>query len=159
MVTLAYGLLMGAAATWTMDTLGKGARKLGLKPGINGPWIGRWFAGLAAGQFSHPNIDATPPHPQEKRITPPIHYAIGMVLGVVYLVATGALGFSPENLIVALIYGFATNVFPWFLMFPAMGFGFLGLRCPPERNLLAASTAKHLFYGFGLWWTAMLLPV
>jgi hypothetical protein len=42
-------------------------------------------------------------------------------------------------------------------MFPAFGFGLLGLRGPPELRLFTTSLINHLFYGFGLWWIAKVL--
>ena len=61
--------------------------------------------------------------------------------------------------LVALGYGLATCVFPWFLMCPAFGFGLSGFKGPSELRLFTTSLINHLFYGFGLWWSAMLLPV
>ena len=87
------------------------------------------------------------------------HYAIGAVLAVVYVLGASWLGLSPGSLPVAIIYGLATCVFPWFLMFPALGFGLLGLKAPPKLRLLSTSVVNHLFYGIGLWWIALLLPL
>ena len=85
------------------------------------------------------------------------HYAIGIVLGVLYVAGAGWLSVSPGVLLVALGYGLATCVFPWFLMFPAFGFGLLGRRGPQELRLFRTSLINHLFYGFGLWWIAEVL--
>jgi hypothetical protein len=69
------------------------------------------------------------------------------------------LGVSSKAILVALSYGFATSVFPWFLVFPALGFGLLGLTGPPELKLFRSSLLNHLSYGFGLWWVAKVLPL
>jgi len=154
-----FGACVGAAATLTMDLLSSISRKIGIVAGARGQWIGRWYLGIARGQFAHSNIAAAPELPGEKRAALVGHYAIGIVLGILYVVGAGWLGVSPGLLIFALGYGAATCVFPWFLMFPAFGFGFLGLKGPPELRLWTTSLINHLFYGFGLWWIAKLLPL
>ena len=63
-------------------------------------------------------------------------------------------GLSPSSFFVAVGYGLATCVFPWFLVFPALGFGLFGRKGPPELRLFTSSLMNHLFYGFGLWWIA-----
>ncbi len=85
------------------------------------------------------------------------HYAIGIALAVLYVVGAGWLGVSPGVFHVALGYGLATCVFPWFLVLPALGFGLFGLKGPRELRLFTSSLMNHLFYGFGLWWIAKVL--
>ena len=69
------------------------------------------------------------------------------------------MGVSPSGLPVALGYGLATCVFPWFLVYPALGFGAFGSKGPSELRLFTSSVLNHLFYGFGLWWAATVLPL
>jgi len=38
----------------------------------------------------------------------------------------------PEGVSWALAFGLFTNLLPWLVMFPSMGFGVLGLRGPSE---------------------------
>jgi hypothetical protein len=111
-----------------MDVLGSVARRVGLVAGAKGQWIGRWYLGIARGQFVHSNIADAPEQAGEKRAALVGHYAIGIALGVLYVVGTGWLGVSPGVFLVALGYGVATCVFPWFLMFPAFGFGLCSQR-------------------------------
>jgi len=156
-VSIVFGVCAGVVATVTMDVLGSVARRVGLVVGAKGQWIGRWYLGIARGQFVHSNIADAPEQAGEKRAALVGHYAIGIALGILYVVGTGWLGVSPGVFLVALGYGVATCVFPWFLMFPAFGFGLLGLRGPPELRLFTTSLINHLFYGFGLWWIAKVL--
>jgi hypothetical protein len=86
------------------------------------------------------------------------HYLIGIILAVLYVVGARWLDLPPDGLLLALGYGVATCVFPWFLVLPALGFGCFGLRGPPESKLFRTSLLNHLGYGFGLWWIAMVLP-
>jgi hypothetical protein len=153
------GVGVGSVATVTMDVLASVSRRVGLTAGAKGQWIGRWYLGIARGRFTHSNITAAPERAGEKRAAIVGHYVIGIALGVLYVIGAGWMNVSPGALLVALGYGVATCVFPWFLMFPAFGFGLLGLKGPPELRLLSTSLINHLFYGLGLWWIAKVLPL
>lgn len=157
LASMVSGVCVGVAATVTMDVLASASRRLGLAAGAKGQWVGRWYLGIAQGQFAHSNIAAAPEQAGERWAALVGHYAIGIALAVLYVVGAGWLGVSPGVLLVALGYGFATCAFPWFLVFPALGFGLFGLSGPPELKLFTASLMNHLFYGFGLWWIAKVL--
>ena len=127
-ISMMFGVCVGVAATVTMDVLSSASRRFGLAAGAKGQWLGRWYLGIARGQFVHSNIAASPQQAGEKRAALVGHYAIGIALAVLYVVGAGWLGVSPSAFFVALGFGFATCVFPWFLLFPAWGFGLFGLR-------------------------------
>jgi hypothetical protein len=153
------GVVAGVAATVTMDVLGSLSRRAGLTAGAKGAWVGRWYLGIARGAFAHSDIRVAPEQAGEQRAALVGHYLIGIVLAIAYVVAAVWLGVSPRGLPVALGYGLATCVFPWFLVYPALGFGALGLKGPPELKLFRSSVMNHLFYGLGLWWSASLLSL
>ena len=157
--TFVFGICAGVAATVTMDVLTNAFQRVGLTVGAKGQWVGRWYLGIARGQFVHSNIAVAPERLGEKRAALVGHYVIGIALAVLYVAGAGWLGVSPDEFLVALGYGFATSVFPWFLLFPALGFGFFGLKGPPELRMFTTSLINHLSYGFGLWWIAKVLPL
>jgi len=142
-----------------MDVLASASRRVGLTVGAKGQWVGRWYLGIARGHFVHSNIAVAPEQPGEKRAALVGHYVIGIVLAVLYIAGADWLGVSPDVFLVALGYGFATSVFPWFLVFPALGFGLFGLKGSPALRLFTSSLMNHLSYGFGLWWIAKVLPL
>jgi hypothetical protein len=152
-----FGIVVGVAATVTMDVLGALARRLGLAVGAKGAWVGRWYLGIAHGRFVHSDITSAPKLAGEQRAALIGHYVIGIVLAVFYVVGASSLGFSLGSFPVALGYGLATCVFPWFLVFPALGFGAFGCKGPKELRLFTASVLNHSFYGVGLWWSVKLL--
>ena len=158
-VSMVFGVCVGVAATVTMDVLAGVSRRIGLAAGAKGQWVGRWYLGIARGQFVHSNIADAPEQAGEKWAALVGHYAIGIVLAVLYVLGAGWLGVSPGVFLVALGYGLATCVFPWFLVYPALGFGALGFKGPPELKLFRSSVMNHLFYGLGLWWSASLLSL
>jgi Protein of unknown function (DUF2938) len=154
---LVFGVCVGVVATVTMDVLGSIARKVGLTAGAKGQWVGRWYLGIPRGQFSHTDIAASPEQRGEKQAALIGHYAIGIALAVLYMVSADGLGVSPDGFFIAMGYGIATCVFPWFLVLPALGFGVFGLRGPRELKLFTSTLLNHLFYGFGLWWIVKVL--
>ena len=156
---LIAGVLVGFAATVTMDVLGSVARRVGLAKGAKGNWVGRWYLGISRGQFVHSDISGSPELGGEKTAALVGHYVIGIVLAVFYVLGARLLGVSADSLIVALGYGLATCVFPWFLVFPALGFGAFGLKGPRELRLFTSSVLNHSFYGVGIWWSAAVLQL
>ncbi|MFC1529492.1 DUF2938 family protein [Gemmatimonadota bacterium] len=150
------GIIVGFAGTVTMDVLASASRKLGLSAGAKGEWVGRWYLGLARGQFIHSDIITSPEQSGEVRVALVGHYFIGITLAVLYVLGSGAVGLSPGSIFTAVGYGLATCVFPWFLMFPAIGFGLFGRKGSPELRLFTTSLMNHLFYGLGLWWISKL---
>jgi len=156
---MVFGVCAGVAATVTMDVLGSVARRVGFAAGAKGQWVGRWYLGIARRQFVHSNIAASPELAGEKRAALVGHYVIGIVLSVFYVFGARLLGISPGTFLVAIGYGLVTCFFPWFLVLPALGFGLFGLKGPPELRLFTSSVLNHLFYGFGLWWIAKVLPL
>lgn len=156
--TIGIGLCAGVVATLTMDVVASVSRKVGLASGAKGEWVGRWYLGMVKGQFVHSNITVAPKQTGEEQAALVGHYVIGILLAILYVSGAGWLRFSPEGLLGALGYGLATCVFPWLLVFPALGFGFLGQRGPPELRLFTSSLLNHLSYGFGLWWVLKVLP-
>jgi len=142
-----------------MDVLGSALRRIGLAAGAKGQWVGRWYLGITHGQFIHSDITVAPAKAGETQAALVGHYAIGIALAVAYLAAADWLGVPPDQLPAALGYGVATCVFPWLLVFPALGFGLFGRRGPPELRLFTSSLLNHLAYGFGLWWSSRVLPL
>jgi len=158
-VSVLFGACVGIAATVTMDVLGSIARRVGFAAGAKGQWVGRWYLGIARGKFVHSDIAAAPELAGEKRAALVGHYVIGIVLAVVYVVGARLLDVSPGRFLVAIGYGLATCVFPWFLVLPSLGFGAFGLKGPKELRLFTSSVLNHSFYGLGLWWGAKLLQL
>ena len=157
MDSILAGVIVGVTGTVTMDILATISRKLDLSAGAKGEWVGRWYLGIARGHFVHSNIAISPKQSGEVRVALVGHYVIGITLAVLYVLGVRAVGLSPSSFFSAVGYGLATCIFPWFMMFPAMGFGLFGRNGTPEFRLFTTSLMNHFFYGLGLWWISMLL--
>ena len=145
------GVLVGVLATITMDALTSISYKLQLIAPLHPRLVGRWFASIARGQLLVNDIGQLLPVNREVAIAVPMHYVIGITLALLYLLVSSTLGLSPRSPSVALGFALCTNVFPWFMMFPAMVYGWFGSRGPTGTRLFLASLVTHCFYGVGLW--------
>ena len=150
-------VLLGIIATVKMDVLSVAAIKLRLIAPLPPHLIGRWFASVARGQVLHGDIAQVSPIQHEMAVAVPVHYAIGVTLALTYLLACSTLGLSPRSPVTALVFALCTNLLPWLLMFPAMGYGWFGAHGPTGTRLFASSFLTHCFYGLGLWLGASLL--
>jgi len=149
-------VLLGIIATVAMDVLSVAAIKLRLIAPLPPHLIGRWFASVARGKVRHSDIGQVFPIQHEMAIGVPVHYAIGVTLTLVYVLACSTFGLSPRSPVIALGFAVCTNLFPWLLMFPSMGYGWFGAHGPTGSRLFVSSFLTHCFYGFGLWLGASL---
>src|SRR5262245_24536728 len=144
-------LLVGVISTFLMDLLTVAAKGLRLVSPLSPNLVGRWFASVARAQPLHADIARAAPVSHEFVLALPVHYAIGTVLAALYLWTAFEIGWQPRNLALALAFGLCTNVLPWLLMFPAMGYGFFGANGPEGTRLFISSLLSHAFFGIGLW--------
>ncbi len=144
-------LLLGVVATAVMDVLSTFARMAHVVAPLPPNLLGRWVAWMPRGQLRHVTIEQAAPVGHELVIALLAHYAVGVVFASFYLFATSRLDISPRSAGAAIGFGLATCVFPWLLMFPAMGFGLFGVRGPPGTRLFLSSLVSHAAYGAGIW--------
>jgi uncharacterized membrane protein YagU involved in acid resistance len=160
---LIVGVIVGVLATVTMDVVAALAHRLGIAghgPRRTGPdLIGRWIGYLLQGKFKHTDILQTPPLRRELLLGLAAHYSIGIVLTLVYLGLLAVAHATPTALS-AILYGTATTVLPWFLMFPSQGMGWLGWDAPGDAHLARASLFNHIVFGLGIaLWTGVIRPI
>jgi len=144
-------LLAGVIATASMDVLSMVAIRLRLIAPLSPNVIGRWFASVARAHPLHEDIARATPSSHELAIVLAGHYAIGMFLTALFVVMANRVGWPARSLPPALAFGVCTNVFPWLLMFPAMGYGLFGAHGPEGTRLFVSSLASHAFFGLGIW--------
>jgi hypothetical protein len=150
MITAGRALAIGLLATLLMDVLTGAAVWLKLAAPLSPQLVGRWFVSVARARPIHADIAHAMPVNRELLIALPVHYAIGTVLAMLFVWGTAQLGW-PRSFAVALAFGLSTSVLPWFLMFPAMGYGLFGAHGPEGTRLLVSSLMSHAFFGLGLW--------
>ena len=149
--TLLSALAIGAGATLCIDAWNLFlARAFGVRS-LDYCLLGRWVAHLPRGVVRHRAIAAAEPRRRECALGWAAHYGIGasLSLALVLWVAPGWL--ARPTLVLAVAYGVATVVFPFFVLQPALG---LGVASAATRNPAQArlkSLATHTVYGVGLY--------
>jgi hypothetical protein len=144
-------LLAGVIATMSMDVLTAIAIQLRAIAPLSPNVVGRWFASVARAHPFQEDIARATPGSHELAIAVPGHYAIGMFLTALFVLVAHRVGWQAKSLSPALVFGVCTSVFPWLLMFPAMGYGFFGAHGPAGTRLFVSSLVSHIFFGLGLW--------
>jgi len=84
---------------------------------------------------------------------------IGIVLTLLYLGVLVVARATP-TVLNAILYGTATTVLPWFLMFPSQGMGWLGRDAAGDAHLARVSLFNHIVFGLGIaLWMAVIRPI
>lgn len=149
---LSKSLLIGVLATFFMDLGAIVGTRLGLVNKPNQGLLGRWLIELKAGRWRRPSSDIriVPARKNEAILGLITHYLIGVILAGFFLMLKSQADL-PDGWGPPILFGLMTNAFPWFLMFPSMGFGLLGLAAAAPSKLWRTSFVNHLVYGVGLW--------
>ena len=85
-------------------------------------------------------------------------FTIGLIVGILATVTMDVVAMMAVRLgIAAILFGTATTVFPWFLMFPSQG---MGRGAPGDAHLARISLFNHIIFGLGLaLWMAVMRPI
>ncbi len=104
------------------------------------------------GHFVHTNIIESSPVKNELAAGWFFHYLTGGSVALTYPLFYLAFNVPlPANhLLSSLVWGLATTLLPWFILFPAFGWGFFGVRAPRGTRPLISPAVSHLLYGLGL---------
>ena len=150
------GLVCGGLATLVMDMFAVfliRAKLLNLQglqivPSLLGRWI-HIIAGRR--QVYLTDIRLEPSLLVEARNGMIAHYLIGLIFGVFFVFENSHFQLQNSELIYAgIFFGFLTNIFPWLIMYPAMGFGVFGRKLAFFKQILLFSLINHLIYGLFL---------
>lgn len=144
------GVVAGVLGTLAMDALNHLFARTGMISKIDVAMIGRMAAGWAHGRFRYRNPGEMESVAHEKLIGYITHFAIGVVLALIYVFGWDHLVGGPPSPVWALVYGVATTVASWFFVYPAMGLGVCGRRSPEGIRASLSPLANHLFFGVGM---------
>ncbi|MGI3168904.1 DUF2938 domain-containing protein [Pseudooceanicola sp. C21-150M6] len=154
---LPSALALGLTATAFHDLLNWGQeRTLGIPAPRYAP-VGRWIAGIARGRLRHQDIRQSPPATGEAAIGITAHYAIGVIFAAALLLVAGSDWLTRPTPVPALLTGFLTVAFPFFVMQPAFGFGIAAARTPAPWSARRRSLWNHLSFGICLYLAGLCL--
>lgn len=147
----------GLTATVGMDLAALATARTLRMPPLGPNNLGRWVGHMREGRFAHDHIETAEPVPREAVVGAAAHYLIGPALGVGYGLTLRLTGRPGSSLRRGIAYGVVTTVFPWFLVYPAFGWGPMGLRGRGPK-LAVSALVNHVAYGAGLGLVMTRLP-
>jgi hypothetical protein len=154
---------IGIGATLLMDLWNLFLKRTFSIQSLNLCLLGRWLRHMPEGTFRHASITAAPQKPFECAVGWIAHYSIGVVFAVVFVVFAPRDWLAQPTLLLALLYGIATVVFPFFILQPSLGLGIAASRTPNPVQARLKSLATHTVFGIGLYLCALgvshLIPV
>ncbi len=148
-------IAIGIGATLLMDLWNLFLKRAFSIPSLNYCLLGRWVSHMPGGTFRHASIAAAPPKPFECAVGWIAHYAIGITLALVLVILTSGEWLARPTLLVALLYGIGTVVFPFFVLQPSLGLGIASSKTPKPVQARLKSVATHTVFGFGLYLSAL----
>jgi uncharacterized membrane protein YagU involved in acid resistance len=85
-----------------------------------------------------------------------MHYSIGIILAVAFLLLAPAGWLASPTLTLPLAFGVVTVVLPFFILQPALGLGVAASKAPHPWRARLKSLGTHLVFGAGLYLCARL---
>ena len=111
---------------------------------------GRYFTGVSKGKYFQENIANEPAVKNELLIGYVVHYCIGIVYGLIYVIIN-SLFLQQPSLFLALIIGFLTVLGAWCVMMPyAYNIGFFASKEEDQKQILVQNLLFHFIFGVGL---------
>jgi len=150
-----YAIAIGIGATLVMDLWNLFLKRTFSIPSLNYCLLGRWLRHMPEGTFRHASIIAAPQKPFECAVGWIAHYTIGVVFALVFVVLTSGDWLARPTLLLALLYGIGTVVFPFFIMQPSLGLGIAASKTPKPGQARLKSLVTHTVFGAGLYLSAL----
>ncbi|MBN9268875.1 MAG: DUF2938 domain-containing protein [Mesorhizobium sp.] len=151
------GALIGVGATALIDIWAILLAALFGLPRPNWGMVGRWVWHLRDGKVFHDDIGKAQPYAHELALGWAFHYLVGLVYGVILVLATGAAWLTAPTFLPAFILGIVTVCFCWFLLAPGMGAGWAASKTPNPTKTRALNLISHTVFAIGLFGTALLI--
>lgn len=148
-------IAIGIGATLLMDLWNQFLKRVFNIPSLNYCLLGRWLSHMPAGTFRHASISAAPQKPSECVVGWVAHYTIGIVFALVFVLLISANWLARPTFLPALLYGFGTVVFPFFVMQPSLGLGIAASRTPKPAQARIKSFVTHSVFGAGMYLCAL----
>ena len=147
---LIYGLIAGIIATILFDIY---QIALNYAYGINKTrWdlVGRYFIGLKNNKYFRDDLINDLLEKYELIYGYLIHYTIGIIYGLFYILIN-LIFYDEPSILIALVYGFITILGDWCIMMPfAYNLGFFASKSDEKNQLIVQGLLAHFVFGIGL---------
>ena len=146
---------IGIGATLVMDLWNLFLKRAFSIPSLNYCLLGRWVRHMPGGTLRHASIAAAPQKPLECTVGWIVHYTIGVMFALVFVVIASGDWLARPTVLPALLFGIGTVVFPFFIMQPSFGLGIAASRTPNPTQARLKSLVTHTVFGVGLYVCAL----
>ncbi len=144
------GVLMGLAGTLAMDIWALLLERFGqARP--NWAMPGRWLGHVFKGQVFHDDIGAAEPVRHELALGWALHYGVGVLYGVVFVLLAGQGWVENPSFLPLWVFSLATIAAGWFLLQPGMGLGWAASRTANPWKVRAMGLVAHTVFAVGIW--------
>jgi hypothetical protein len=146
---------IGIGATLLMDLWNLFLKRTFNVPSLNYCLLGRWLRHMPEGRFRHASIGAAPQKRFECTVGWIAHYTIGIAFALLFVALVSSAWLARPTLLIALLYGIGTVVFPFFIMQPSLGLGIAASKTPKPMQARLKSLMTHTVFGVGLYLSAL----
>lgn len=150
-------MTIGFGASLMMDLWGWLLKQSLKINSLNYCLLGRWVCAMRQGQWQHQSIVHSPRQNHECLVGWWVHFFTGMFFALPLLILSQGRWLQDPDLLSALVLGWSTIIFPWFVMQPALGMGMMACRTPTPISARLKSVLTHSVFGLGLYVCAELL--
>ncbi len=144
------GLISGLVATIIFDLFNQ---SLNFAYGIDKPkWniLGRYFLGYKEGRYIRETLLDDAEVKNELLWGNIIHYVIGVIYGLIYVILN-ILFFDYPSIFIAYLFGFLSVLGAWCYLMPfAYNLGFFASKSNNQLNILVQNLIAHFIFGTGL---------
>lgn len=154
---LALGAFIGIGGTIAMDLWALLLNRIAGEGLPNWALVGRCFKQLSAGQVLHEDIAEAESYAHEIRLGWAIHYAVGIIYGMIFTLFMGEMWLSSPTFIPAWIFGIVTVGAGWFLLQPLLGLGMAASKTDNPFRVRAMNLAARTVFALGIWAAAQIL--
>ena len=148
-------IAIGIGATLLMDLWNLFLKRTFNVPSLNYCLLGRWLRHMPEGTVRHASIGAAPQKRFECTVGWIAHYTIGVAFALLFVVLVSGDWLTRPTLLIALLYGIGTVVFPFFIMQPSLGLGIAASKTPKPMQARLKSLVTHTVFGVGLYLSAL----
>ncbi len=144
-------VLMGLFSTVIMDIGFVFLKATSIVKGSMEPqFLGRWILNIFNGHFIQENIGMVTPMGLEKPVSLITHYVTGIALVGIFLLFRKKIKTFPGSIYMGFVFSWISLVLPWCILYPSLGFGFMGLNTPEGSSNIVYSIIYHSFFGLGI---------
>lgn len=157
MELIATGALMGLGGTVAMDIWAEVLHRAAGQPKPNWANVGRWSGHTLRGKLFHDSIAEAAPVASETALGWGVHYGVGVLYGVMFVLIAGAGWVAAPTFLPVWIFALITIAAGWFLLQPGMGLGWAASRTAAPWKVRIMGLIAHTIFGSGMFLTAILL--